>query len=187
MKKPTHLCCFMALMLLIITGGCATLPDNVGREASAAYVDTHDTRIGRNVQAAMAEHPGESGYLLLGNGLDAFVARVLLAQRAERIIDTQYYMIHDDVVGSLFVDQLYKAAERGVRVRLLLDAFILLVSPVVDAMITALGMFFVQWAGEWATFMVEFDSILLDVGATTTLFALFFRYLPNVKLMNPQR
>ena len=99
MKKPTHLRCFMALMLLLVTGGCATLPDNVGREASTAYVDTHDTRIGRNVQAAMAEHPGESGYLLLGNGLDAFVARVLLAQRAERSIDTQYYMIHDDVVG----------------------------------------------------------------------------------------
>ena len=65
MKKPTHLRCFMALMLLLVTGGCATLPDNVGREASTAYVDTHDTRIGRNVQAAMAEHPGESGYLLL--------------------------------------------------------------------------------------------------------------------------
>ena len=109
------------LALIGVMVGCATLPDNVGREASTAYVDTHDTRIGRNVQAAMAEHPGESGYLLLGNGLDAFVARVLLAQRAERSIDTQYYMIHDDVVGSLFVDQLYKAAERGVRVSLLVD------------------------------------------------------------------
>jgi len=185
MKKRTHLSCFMALMLLLVTGGCATLPENIHQEASTAYSDTQDTRIGRHVQAEMAEHPGESGYLLLGNGLDAFVARVLLAQRAERSIDTQYYMIHDDVVGSLFVDQLYKAAERGVRVRLLLDAFILLVSLVVDAMITALGMFVVKWAGEWATFMVEFDSILLDVGATTTLFALFFRFLPDVKLMNP--
>ena len=121
MKKRTHLSCFMALMLLLVTGGCATLPENVHQEASTAYSDTQDTRIGRDVQADMAEHPGESGYLLLGNGLDAFVARVLLAQRAERSIDTQYYMIHDDVVGSLFVDQLYKAAERGVRVRLLLD------------------------------------------------------------------
>ena len=61
-------------------------------------------------------------------------------------------------------------------------AFILLVSLVVDAMITALGMFVVKWAGEWATFMVEFDSMLLDVSATTTLFALFFRYLPDAKL-----
>ena len=102
MKKPTHLSCFMALMLLLVTGGCATLPENVQREASTAFLDTHDTRIGRDVQVEMVKHPGESGYLLLGNGLDAFVARVLLAQRAERCIDTQYYMIHDDVVGSLF-------------------------------------------------------------------------------------
>jgi putative cardiolipin synthase len=101
--------------------GCATLPENVQRKASTAYPDTHDTRIGQRVQTEMQMHPGESGYLLLGNGLDAFVARVLLTQQAERSIDTQYYMIHDDVVGSLFVDQLYKAAERGVRVRLLVD------------------------------------------------------------------
>jgi len=61
-------------------------------------------------------------------------------------------------------------------------AFILLVSLVVDAMITAMGMFFVEWTGELATFIIEFDSMLLDVGATTTLFALFFRYLPDAKL-----
>jgi len=120
MKGSITICAFIALMLLV-TGGCATLPENIRREASTAYLDTDDTRIGRQVQADMQAHPGSSGYLLLGNGLDAFVARVLLAQRAERSIDTQYYMIHDDVVGSLFVDQLYKAAERGVRVRLLVD------------------------------------------------------------------
>ena len=61
-------------------------------------------------------------------------------------------------------------------------AFILLVSLVVDAMITALGMVVEAWAGELATLVIEFDSILLDVGATTTLFALFFRYLPDAKL-----
>jgi putative cardiolipin synthase len=121
MHKTISIHCLSVMMLLLVAGGCATLPDNVLREASTAYLDTQDTRIGRRVQTEMQMHPGESGYLLLGNGLDAFVARILLAQFAERSIDTQYYMIHDDVVGSLFVDQLYKAAERGVRVRLLVD------------------------------------------------------------------
>ena len=45
----------------------------------------------------------------------------LKAQSAERSIVTQYYMIHNDTVGSLFIDQLYQAADRGVRVRLLID------------------------------------------------------------------
>ena len=62
-----------------------------------------------------------STYLLLTEGLDASVARLLLADKAERSIDTQYYLLHKDVVGSLFVDRLYKAAECGVRVRLLVD------------------------------------------------------------------
>jgi len=120
LKSPITICVLICLLLLL-TGGCARLPQDVLREPSTAFPDTHDTRIGRHARAEMQMHPGESGYLLLGNGLDAFVARVVLAQRAERSIDTQYYMIHNDVVGSLFVDQLYKAAERGVRVRLLVD------------------------------------------------------------------
>ena len=48
--------------------------------------------------------------------------------------------------------------------------------------ISALGMVVVKWAGELATFIIEFDSMLVDVGATTTLFALFFRYLPDANL-----
>lgn len=120
MKRRIILQAFVSL-LLIVAGGCASLPENVHRVPSSAYQDTNDTRIGRHVQAEMPTYPGESGYLLLVNGLDAFVARVLLAQQAERSIDTQYYMIHNDVVGHLFVDQLIKAAGRGVRVRLLVD------------------------------------------------------------------
>jgi len=121
MKKSASLTCFMVLAVLLAAAGCATLPENVDRTASTAYLDTQDTRIGRQVANEAMAHPGESGFLPLGNGLDAFVARVLLAQRAERSIDTQYYMIHNDVVGRLFVYQLFKAAERGVRVRLLVD------------------------------------------------------------------
>ena len=58
---------------------------------------------------------------MLGNGLDAFVARAVLAQHAERSIDVQYYLYHNDLVGKLFTDLLLKAADRGVRVRLLVD------------------------------------------------------------------
>ena len=61
-------------------------------------------------------------------------------------------------------------------------AFILLVSLMVDAMITAFGAVAVRYGGEWATFMVKFDSIVLDVGANTILLALFFRYLPDIRL-----
>jgi putative cardiolipin synthase len=101
--------------------GCASLPENVNRQGSTAYTDTADTAFGKAVSAKAAAHPGKSGFQLLNNGLDAFVARALLAHYAERSIDVQYYLYHDDLVGRLFTDLLLKAADRGVRVRLLVD------------------------------------------------------------------
>jgi cardiolipin synthase C len=116
-------CRNMAVMItiLLMMGGCASLPTDFERTETHAYTDTDNTLIGQASQAEKLAHPGQSGFHLLGNGLDAFVARAALAQAAERSIDTQYYMIHNDVVGSLFIDQLLKAAARGVRVRLLVD------------------------------------------------------------------
>lgn len=109
------------ITILLLIGGCATLPQNVVRPESYALKDTEDTRFGKAHRDEMQTHAGQSGFLLLGNGLDAFVARAILAHVAERSIDVQYYLFHDDLIGNLFTDQLLKAADRGVRVRLLVD------------------------------------------------------------------
>jgi putative cardiolipin synthase len=78
--------------------------------------------LGRSVAALRAAHPPTlSGHHLLDDGIDAFVARAVLARAAERSIDVQYYFIRNDVTGRLFVRELLRAADRGVRVRLLLD------------------------------------------------------------------
>ena len=97
------------------------MPTDFERTVSHAYTDTDNTRLGQGSQAEKIVHPGQSAFHVLGSGLDAFVARAALAQIADRSIDTQYDMIHNDVVGSLFIDQLLNAAARGVRVRLLVD------------------------------------------------------------------
>ncbi|MEA3412549.1 MAG: phospholipase D family protein [Pseudomonadota bacterium] len=111
----------LLLLVLLAMGGCATLPENVDRVESHAYRDIGDTRMAESIREESAAHPGESGFLLLGDGLDAFVARAVLASRAERSIDAQYYLLHGDLTGKLFIDQLVQAADRGVRVRLLVD------------------------------------------------------------------
>jgi putative cardiolipin synthase len=111
----------IVMISLISLGACASLPENTNRSESHAYLDTKETILGRVVDRRLQGRTGESGFYMLTNGLDAFVARAVLAEMAERSIDTQYYMIHNDVVGSLFIANLYKAAERGVRVRLLID------------------------------------------------------------------
>jgi len=112
--------CF-SMLLLLLAGGCATLPENTNRKESFAFTDTEETRIGKGTRDESEAHPGQSGFYLLGNGLDAFVARAVLAHFADRSIDAQYYLLHNDLTGRLFIDQLVKAADRGVRVRLLVD------------------------------------------------------------------
>ena len=112
---------FVVIAILLLISGCATLPTNFERPKSYAFTDTEDTRLGKAYLDARPAHTGQSGFLLLGDGLDAFVARAILAHVAERSVDVQYYLFHDDLIGNLFTDQLLKAADRGVRVRLLVD------------------------------------------------------------------
>lgn len=121
---------FMRFFLLVIfaliflLGGCATLPPNNHEEISIAPTDTGNTTIGKRIALRIAENKqgeNKSGVILLGDGVDAFAARVALAQGAERTIDAQYYMLHADLTGALFTQQLIEAADRGVKVRLLID------------------------------------------------------------------
>jgi len=109
------------LVLISVLSGCASLPENTNRTESYAFTDTQDTLLGKDVEEYRKQGYTGDGFILLGNGLDAFVARAALAEAAERSLDVQYYLYHNDLVGKLFTGFLWKAAERGVRVRLLVD------------------------------------------------------------------
>ncbi len=79
------------------------------------------TRLGSQLAPQLAAHAAQSGFRLLANGRDAFVARVGLIELADRTLDLQCYIFHRDATGEIIVDRLLAAADRGVRVRLLLD------------------------------------------------------------------
>ncbi len=100
---------------------CASVDFDYPKPASNAFTDTGDTYLGRNLDGLAEQHPGEAGFYPLSNGIDALAARLLLAERAERTLDAQYYLIKNDTVSHAFINVLLRAADRGVRVRLLLD------------------------------------------------------------------
>src|SRR5881396_2819323 len=80
------------------------------------------TRLERWIAPRVAANGGDqSAFRLLPTGLEAFVARAVLIELAERTLDLQYYIFHPDQTGSLIIDRLIAAADRGVRVRVLLD------------------------------------------------------------------
>jgi putative cardiolipin synthase len=110
-----------AFTLGLLVSGCATLPKDVEREPSIALADTNATRLGRAVARRVAANPGRSGIHALSNAREAFAARILLARAAERSLDLQYFTWSNDTTGQLLFDAVWQAAERGVRVRMLLD------------------------------------------------------------------
>ncbi|HSH48464.1 MAG TPA: phospholipase D family protein [Halomonas sp.] len=105
-----------------LLGGCA-LPSLEGRSETRALALEHarDTRLGQLVGPRVDAHPERSGIYPLADAREAFAARVLLAEAAEQTLDLQYYIWHNDISGSLLFDVVRRAADRGVRVRLLLD------------------------------------------------------------------
>lgn len=110
----------LAITLAAMTG-CATVDFDYPKPESHAPTATDDTYFGRRLAGRADEHADMAGFLTLPDGIDALAARLLMAQKAEVSIDAQYYLIKNDIVGNAFIDALLKAADRGVRVRLLVD------------------------------------------------------------------
>ena len=131
MTQPTHpahmtrLAC-VALLILLTQWlcACAGLPPRPAAEASQALRDTAHTGLARIASASRpADAPAPSGFRLLPTGEFAFNARLALARRAERSLDVQCYHLQRDHAGRALLRELRDAAQRGVRVRLLVDDF----------------------------------------------------------------
>jgi len=105
------------LVTALLAAGCAS----VDWDAPKVHTTALAAPPSNSLASAFEAHPDESGFLLLADGIEAFGARLLLASRARTSLDAQYYFILNDVTGHAFFHELLKAADRGVRVRLLLD------------------------------------------------------------------
>jgi putative cardiolipin synthase len=110
--------------LLVVAGlfsGCTSLPTLEDRTMTTAVPAEPGTLLSDAVASRVADRPGLTGVHPLEDGRDAFAARAALAEVAQRSLDVQYYIWHGDISGRLMFEALRRAADRGVRVRLLLD------------------------------------------------------------------
>ncbi len=105
----------------LLLASCAPWAQDYPRTESHALPYAGSTFLARQTQVLGDPGDGRSGVRLVADGPESLALRLILADRAERSIDAQYYLLHDDASGHLFAWHLLKAAERGVRVRLLID------------------------------------------------------------------
>lgn len=121
LKKLFFVILAIALALVAVLFISHQAPPTWTSTPSTASQVATSSPITQHFDAQLQAHPAQSGIYPLQTGKDAFVARLGLAQTAQKTLDVQYYIWHDDITGRLLLQQLYKAAERGVKVRLLLD------------------------------------------------------------------
>ena len=108
-------------LALLLLSGCASVRLNVPVVRSHAIVDGAHTALGRAFSEQASQHPTLSGFQVVASGHAAFAIRAALADTAERTLDLQYYSVSDDLTADLLLLRIVAAAERGVRVRILLD------------------------------------------------------------------
>ncbi len=116
---PTLLLSILALGLLLRL--LFPLPPRGAIEAAKPPASAAPTQLQRLLQPSLRHHAGLSGVLPLPEAGEALAARILLLRAAGRSIDLQYYIWRGDFSGRLLLEELWRAADRGVRVRLLLD------------------------------------------------------------------
>lgn len=110
-------------MTALLAGGCASLPAgfDAPKPVSRALETPGKTRLGAAFDVTGARHAGRSAFRLFPSGLDGLLVRLQMVEAAERTIDVQYYIYRQDETSNLLSEALLRAADRGVRVRVLLD------------------------------------------------------------------
>ncbi|HSC98848.1 MAG TPA: phospholipase D family protein, partial [Casimicrobiaceae bacterium] len=118
-----HLVAWFAMLLATLLSACATMPPGTTfpKVESTALANPQDTLLGRKIEPRAKAHPGLSGFRLFASGSDALSLRVQMADSAQRTLDVQYFIFKEDDSGKLLMSALLRAAQRGVRVRILID------------------------------------------------------------------
>lgn len=109
-------CVFLSL------SACSTLPKQENIKPEYAYdIDTQNTELSQIISPLKNKYPELTGYHVLYDPLEAIAARINLIEKAQKTLDLQYYIWDNDKIGSLALYKIIEAADRGVKVRLLID------------------------------------------------------------------
>ena len=108
-------------MMALCASGCSSLPERLAAPDQTSLMPAESGRLDALVGPVEDDEAGSSGFRLVAHGPEALALRVRSAALADRSIDVQTYIWQADLTGLYLANELLLAADRGVRVRLLLD------------------------------------------------------------------
>lgn len=124
---------FALKLLTLPFVGCTVIPISMNDKRLGTYTpkitpkdfefDPYQTPIAKKYELELMTHPDTSGASLIEDGLSAFVIRAALARMATKTIDLQTYIYNNDLPSRVLIDELKNAADRGVKVRILIDDY----------------------------------------------------------------
>lgn len=106
---------------MLLVAGCASLPSDYERPHSVAVAPSYDARLARMLELEQGTGNVPSRFLVLDRGDDALLSRLALTDAADTALDLQYFVWREDATADLLLSRLLVAADRGVRVRILVD------------------------------------------------------------------
>ncbi len=101
--------------------GCASLDVGNGAQLPVSSALAEDIGLAKRFMLDSTAHRNMSGFHLIEAGVDGLALRIQMIRHAERTLDVQYFIYRGDETGSLLTKELRLAADRGVRVRILVD------------------------------------------------------------------
>jgi cardiolipin synthase C len=122
-RLDTHMIRLVPVAVAILFAACSSVPAkfNEPKSWSVALADPESTRLGTQFDGAARQREGNSAFRIISVGVDGFLTRVEMIDAAEKTLDLQYFIFRGDATGRLLTDALIRAADRGLRVRVLVD------------------------------------------------------------------
>ena len=113
----------LAVLMTVFLAACSSVPAkfNNPKSSSVALAAPEDTRLGAQFDSAARQQGGKSAFRIISVGVDGFLTRAQMINAAEKTLDLQYFIFRGDETGRLLTGALMRAADRGVRVRVLVD------------------------------------------------------------------
>lgn len=110
-----------AIALATLTTGCGSTRNAATEPPAPNDFLAQPEQVKKSNSQRTVHKQGTAGFEIIGDGKEAFLARLAMIEAAQKTLDFQYFIWADDYTGTVFASRLLAAADRGVKVRLLLD------------------------------------------------------------------